>query len=102
MHSLCVWTTQVYSSFSSLSLQLLRWAFFCHLSDRISFRPWMQASSRFMYAPVLSPPSRPRSGPPDADIQVQFTKDPHPTAAYVERLRPVLNRQYPGVTFYVL
>ncbi len=41
-------------------------------------------------------------GPADADIQVQLTKDHHPTAAYVERLRLVLNRQYPGVTFYVL
>jgi multidrug efflux pump subunit AcrB len=33
---------------------------------------------------------------------VQLTKDHHPTAAYVERLRGVLARQYPGVTFYVL
>ena len=41
-------------------------------------------------------------GPADADIQVQLTKDHHPTAAYVERLREVLARQYPGVTFYVL
>jgi multidrug efflux pump subunit AcrB len=41
-------------------------------------------------------------GPADADIQVQLTQDHHPTAAYVERLRTVLNRQYPGVTFYVL
>ena len=41
-------------------------------------------------------------GPADADIQVQLTKDHHPTAAYVERLRAVLARQYPGVTFYVL
>ena len=41
-------------------------------------------------------------GPADADIQVQLTKDHHPTAAYVERLRTVLARQYPGVTFYVL
>ena len=41
-------------------------------------------------------------GPADADIQVQLTKDHHPTAAYVERLRGVLARQYPGVTFYVL
>jgi multidrug efflux pump subunit AcrB len=41
-------------------------------------------------------------GPADADIQVQLTEDHHPTAAYVENLRTVLNRQYPGVTFYVL
>ncbi|MGD0938879.1 MAG: efflux RND transporter permease subunit [Terracidiphilus sp.] len=41
-------------------------------------------------------------GPADADIQVQLSKDHHPTAAYVERLRAVLERQYPGVTFYVL
>jgi len=41
-------------------------------------------------------------GPADADIQVQLTKDHHPTAAYVGKLRDVLNRQYPGVTFYVL
>jgi multidrug efflux pump subunit AcrB len=41
-------------------------------------------------------------GPADADIQVQLSKDHHPTADYVERLRTVLARQYPGVTFYVL
>ena len=41
-------------------------------------------------------------GPADADIQVQLTPDHHPTATYVERLRAVLARQYPGVTFYVL
>jgi multidrug efflux pump subunit AcrB len=41
-------------------------------------------------------------GPADADIQVQLTKDHHPTAPYVSRLRNVLNREYPGVTFYVL
>jgi len=41
-------------------------------------------------------------GPADADIQVQLTKDHRPTADYVERLRTVLARQYPGVTFYVL
>ena len=41
-------------------------------------------------------------GPADADIQVQLTRDHHPTAAYVERLRAVLARQYPGVIFYVL
>jgi multidrug efflux pump subunit AcrB len=41
-------------------------------------------------------------GPADADIQVQLTEDHHPTNDYVETLRTVLNRQYPGVTFYVL
>jgi multidrug efflux pump subunit AcrB len=41
-------------------------------------------------------------GPADADIQVQLTEDHHPTGAYVEKLRAVLNREYPGVTFYVL
>ena len=41
-------------------------------------------------------------GPADADIQVQLTKDHHPTAAYVSKLREVLNREYPSVTFYVL
>ncbi|MGD0681777.1 MAG: efflux RND transporter permease subunit [Terracidiphilus sp.] len=41
-------------------------------------------------------------GTADADIQVQLSKDHHPTAAYVERLRAVLARQYPGVTFYML
>ena len=41
-------------------------------------------------------------GPADADIQVQLTKDHHPTAAYVEKLRGELARKYPGVTFYAL
>ncbi len=41
-------------------------------------------------------------GTADADIQVQLTPEHHPTAAYVEELRQVLARQYPGVTFYVL
>jgi CzcA family heavy metal efflux pump len=41
-------------------------------------------------------------GPADADIQVQLTRDHHPTAAYVEKLRSVLRSQYPGVTFYSL
>ncbi|MGD0801644.1 MAG: efflux RND transporter permease subunit [Terracidiphilus sp.] len=41
-------------------------------------------------------------GPADADIQVQLSKEHHSTAAYVEQLRAVLARQYPGVTFYVL
>ncbi|MGA2809171.1 MAG: efflux RND transporter permease subunit, partial [Terracidiphilus sp.] len=41
-------------------------------------------------------------GPADADIQVQLTPDHHPTAEYVDRLRTILARQYPGVIFYVL
>jgi multidrug efflux pump subunit AcrB len=41
-------------------------------------------------------------GPADADIQVQLSKDHHPTEAYLQQLRPVLAREYPGVTFYVL
>ena len=41
-------------------------------------------------------------GTADADIQVQLSKDHQPTADYVERLRGVLPRQYPGVTFYAL
>jgi multidrug efflux pump subunit AcrB len=41
-------------------------------------------------------------GPADADIQVLLSKDHHPTADYTKRLRGVLARQYPGVTFYVL
>ncbi len=41
-------------------------------------------------------------GAADADIQVQLTPDHHPTQAYVQNLRGVLAREYPGVTFYVL
>jgi multidrug efflux pump subunit AcrB len=41
-------------------------------------------------------------GPADADIQVQLSPDHHPTAAYVTKLRTVLNRDFPGVTFYML
>jgi len=41
-------------------------------------------------------------GPSDADIQVQLTKDHHPTNAYVEKLRRELAHDYPGVTFYAL
>jgi len=41
-------------------------------------------------------------GSADADIQVQLTKDHHPTAVYVEKLRTELARQYPGVSFYML
>ena len=41
-------------------------------------------------------------GPSDADIQVQLAPRHHPTEAYVERLRTVLARDYPGVGFYEL
>jgi multidrug efflux pump subunit AcrB len=41
-------------------------------------------------------------GPEDADIQVQLTPKHHPTDDYVQELRGVLAREYPGVTFYVL
>jgi multidrug efflux pump subunit AcrB len=41
-------------------------------------------------------------GPSDVDIQVQLTHDHHPTAVYLENLRKVLSRDYPGVTFYEL
>ncbi len=41
-------------------------------------------------------------GSADADIFVQLTEDHHPTGEYVNRLREVLSRQFPGVTFYVL
>jgi multidrug efflux pump subunit AcrB len=41
-------------------------------------------------------------GPSDADIQVQLTRDHHPSEQYIERLRAVLAHEYPGVTFYVV
>jgi multidrug efflux pump subunit AcrB len=41
-------------------------------------------------------------GPSDADIQVQLSKNHGPTEKYVENLRKVLARDYPGVTFYAL
>ncbi|HEY1986705.1 MAG TPA: efflux RND transporter permease subunit [Terracidiphilus sp.] len=41
-------------------------------------------------------------GPADADIQVQLGEKHHPTEHYVDHLRDVLARDYPGVTFYVL
>jgi multidrug efflux pump subunit AcrB len=41
-------------------------------------------------------------GPADADISVQLTPKHHPSEAYINRLREVLSRQFPGVTFYVL
>jgi len=40
-------------------------------------------------------------GPADADIQVQLAPHHHPTEDYVEHLRSVLVRDYPGVTFYL-
>ncbi len=41
-------------------------------------------------------------GPSDADIQVQLSRNHHPSAMYIERLREVLARDYPGVTFYAV
>jgi multidrug efflux pump subunit AcrB len=41
-------------------------------------------------------------GTADADIQVQLTKDHHPTRQYVDQLRKILAKQYPGITFYEL
>jgi multidrug efflux pump subunit AcrB len=41
-------------------------------------------------------------GTADADIQVQLTENHHPTEPYVDHLREVFAKQYPGVTFYVL
>jgi multidrug efflux pump subunit AcrB len=41
-------------------------------------------------------------GSADADILVQLTEKHHPTDDYVNNLRVVLARQFPGVTFYVL
>jgi CzcA family heavy metal efflux pump len=41
-------------------------------------------------------------GPADADIQVQLTAKHHSTDAYLEELRGVLAREYPGTIFYVL
>jgi CzcA family heavy metal efflux pump len=41
-------------------------------------------------------------GPADADIQVQLKPKHHPTEEYVDTLRDVLAREYPGTTFYAL
>ncbi|TAM56664.1 MAG: efflux RND transporter permease subunit [Acidobacteria bacterium] len=41
-------------------------------------------------------------GSGDADILVSLRPGHHPTEAYVRRLRLVLNREFPGVTFYAL
>ncbi len=41
-------------------------------------------------------------GPADADIQVSLAEHHHPTDAYVQKLRRVLNERFPGVTFYTL
>lgn len=41
-------------------------------------------------------------GPGDADILVTLNEDHRPTAGYVKALRPVLAREFPGVTFYFL
>jgi multidrug efflux pump subunit AcrB len=39
-------------------------------------------------------------GPSDADIQVTLAHKHHPTEKYLDRLREVLSREYPGVIFY--
>jgi len=41
-------------------------------------------------------------GTADADISVQLTEKHHPSGVYINQLREVLGRQFPGVTFYVL
>ena len=41
-------------------------------------------------------------GPADADIQVQLSPKHRPTEEYVDELRDVLARNYPGTIFYVL
>ncbi len=41
-------------------------------------------------------------GTADADITVQLAEDHHPSDGYINQLREVLGREYPGVTFYVL
>src|SRR5271170_326620 len=40
--------------------------------------------------------------PGDADIQVSLAEKHHPTDEYVQRLRTILNRRFPGVIFYTL
>jgi multidrug efflux pump subunit AcrB len=42
------------------------------------------------------------SGPADADILVSLKPGHKPTANYVRNLRLMLNRDYPGITFYFL
>jgi multidrug efflux pump subunit AcrB len=41
-------------------------------------------------------------GTADGDIDVELSKDHHPTAAYVQALRSKLGHDFPGVTFYAL
>ncbi|GGG99749.1 efflux RND transporter permease subunit [Silvibacterium dinghuense] len=41
-------------------------------------------------------------GPADADISVSLTENHHPTDAYVQKLRTILNQRFPGTTFYTL
>ena len=41
-------------------------------------------------------------GTGDADILVSLRPGHRPTAGYVDRLRPRLNREFPGITFYFL
>jgi multidrug efflux pump subunit AcrB len=42
------------------------------------------------------------SGPSDADILVSLNRGHRPTPGYVRKLRLVLNREFPGTTFYFL
>jgi multidrug efflux pump subunit AcrB len=42
------------------------------------------------------------SGPSDADILVSLNEGHRPTPGYVRKLRLVLNREFPGTTFYFL
>ena len=41
-------------------------------------------------------------GAGDADILVSLKEDHHPTADYVREIRTKLNKEFPGVTFYML
>ena len=42
------------------------------------------------------------TGTADADILVSLRENHHPTAGYVQRLRGLLSREFPGLTFYFL
>ena len=42
------------------------------------------------------------AGPADADIMVSLARGHRPTPDYVRKLRLVLNRDFPGITFYFL
>ena len=41
-------------------------------------------------------------GAQDADIQVSLTEHHHPSGIYIDKLRGILNRRFPGVIFYQL